>query len=134
METIKIVMRAAGGLALAIGATPAAAQSDWPRTERVGFADLDLSQPAGKTSLGQRIDAAARRVCFAEGDISLSSIIAAHDCYRTALADGLRQMNEIIAARASGTRLVTTALNVRDIELPLAGRHSSAASRVERRR
>jgi UrcA family protein len=100
--------------AVAISAAQAAAQdlSSAP-AEHVNYADLDLGSPAGKLTLEQRIRAAASRVCnIGSGKQILQENRAGRACYRTSLADGIRQMDRLIAARQSGTSMAAATLIV----------------------
>jgi len=79
----------------------------------VSYGDLNLSSPSGQNRLMNRIRAAARDICL-ENNINEVKVTAARrHCYSAAVKDGLSQMNEAIAARASGTTLATAALVVR---------------------
>jgi UrcA family protein len=76
-------------------------------TAHVSFADLNLGSPDGRAVFEQRIHAAADTLCFADrnGDRTLEAALGGHDCYKAAVADGLRQMGTIVVqqtARASG--------------------------------
>jgi len=76
-------------------------------TAHVSFADLNLGSPDGRAAFEERIHAAADTLCFADrdGDRTLEAALGGHDCYKAAVADGLRQMNTIVGqqpARASG--------------------------------
>jgi UrcA family protein len=82
-------------------------------TERVSFADLNLASAAGQGTLQSRIRGAAKRVCMSSGDRSLETYIADHSCFRTALGDGLKQMTDVIAGRASGSTVATATLIIR---------------------
>lgn len=48
---------------LLIGGTLRAEPDEAAQVERVSYADLDLTSPAGQTTLRQRMDAAAYKVC-----------------------------------------------------------------------
>lgn len=82
------------------------------RTEQVNFADLDLGSAAARATLQGRISAAADRVCDLGGTLRLDDFGASARCYRHAMADGRKQMNEIIAARVGGTIMAASALVV----------------------
>ena len=103
MENIVIIVSA-----LALIATPAVAQ-DSTASERIAYSDLNLGSAGGKATLEQRIRAAASRVCeTGSGEQSLRETLAGRACYQTSIADGLHQMDQLIAARNSGTVMAAT--------------------------
>lgn len=71
----------------------AADSSDLPRVT-VKFADLNLSNPEGATTLYRRIHAAAREVCksydIGRGNFTLPG--SANPCVRKAIADAVTQV------------------------------------------
>ena len=81
-----------------------------PRSERVAFADLDLASAAGQTALQRRIQGAADRVCDVGGMMDVEQFLESTACYRTAYADGIRQMRQIVASRSSGAAMIASAL------------------------
>jgi UrcA family protein len=90
-------------LALVLGSTASGHPSDADRlaSERVSSVDLDLSSPADRSALHHRIAAAARRVCDTSGLPSLEEFGLSARCYRHAMKEGLRQIDELLAARES---------------------------------
>ena len=99
MKTVMIIASA-----ISLSAAPAAAQ-DFGSTpsEKVSYFDLDLGSSAGKSTLEQRIRAAATRVCqTGSAKESLQDNLAGRVCYKTSVADGIHQMDQLIAARSSG--------------------------------
>jgi UrcA family protein len=100
MKTVIII-----ATAVSLFATPAIAQ-DFGSTpsEKISYGDLDLSSAGGKATLEQRIHAAASRVCSTgSNEQSLADNLAGRVCFKTSVADGLHQMDQLIAARNSGT-------------------------------
>ena len=79
----------------------------------VSYGDLNLSSKAGQDRLTSRIRSAARDICLANNIEEVKVTAARHHCFNTALNDGLSQMNEAIAARASGKTLAAATLVVR---------------------
>jgi len=79
-------------------------------TERVTYADLDLGSPAGEAALVRRIEAAANRVCDFGGMQTMDDFSKSGRCYRRAIGDGQKQMNQVIAARSAGSVLAASAL------------------------
>jgi UrcA family protein len=69
----------------------AAAPSNDPRTEVVGFADLDLTRPAGAQELYRRIEHAARDVCEPLG-ADPYSLYAAATCRKSSIARAIRDV------------------------------------------
>jgi UrcA family protein len=61
----------------------------------VGYADLNLHSPTGRTQLVGRIHVAAASLCNDPNIDPLDVRLKRMECYRTALADGLSQMDEI---------------------------------------
>lgn len=98
------------GLALACATAPAVAQ-DAPRSEQVNYADLDLQSASGKAALESRIRGAAERVCIDNGEADLRTRLAGRACFKTALTNGLSQMNRELAGR-SGATLAASALTI----------------------
>lgn len=82
-------------LAAAASATiafPALAQSN---TAAVRTADLNLATSDGRLALGQRIAAAAERVCFVYGDRSLAAKMDGDRCFNDAVQNAQRQVANI---------------------------------------
>ncbi len=83
------------GLCVAAGAPQArAADVD---SERVGFADLDMSRTAGAERLYHRLQSAARRVCGPSGRI-LSRERAREQCTRQALDEAVASVGSPLLA------------------------------------
>lgn len=80
--------------------------------ERVSFADLDLDTAAGQKRLVWRIKGAASRVCDDAGKTGFE-VLVYRSCFKTAVKGGLRQMEQVLSARDSGSKLATAALTVR---------------------
>lgn len=79
----------------------------------VNYSDLNLLSKAGQDRLTTRIRAAARDICLANNIEEVKVTAARHHCFNVAVNDGMSQMNEAIAARASGTTLAAATLVVR---------------------
>lgn len=102
MKTVMII-----ATAISFVATPVLAQ-DFGSTpvEKISYSDLDLGSPSGQATLGQRIRAAASRVCGSGStEQSLADNLAGRVCFKTSVADGLHQMDRLIAARNSGATM-----------------------------
>lgn len=81
-------------------------------TERIGYADLDLSSRGGEATLVRRIREASGRVCDIGGMQSLDDFATYTRCYSSAVAEGRRQMNEALAGMKSDSTLAAAALTI----------------------
>lgn len=79
--------------------------------ESVSFADLNLGMAAGQERLVWRIKGAASRVCDDAGKTGIESL-AYRSCFQVAVKGGLRQMEQLLSARESGSTLATAALTI----------------------
>lgn len=70
-------------------------------TTLVKVADLNLAASSGRATAAQRIRGAAAELCANDGDRSVASRLAAHDCFRAAVEVGLRQLPTATAALSS---------------------------------
>jgi UrcA family protein len=84
-----------------------------PPTVRVSYADLDLGTKAGRTHLELRIRGAADRVCKESGEMDLEIYLVRRSCFKGALADGLQQMDRVIARHKGGSDLAAAAVTIR---------------------
>jgi len=101
MKTVMIIASA-----ISFIATPVLAQDFGSTPEKIAYGDLDLGSPGGKATLEQRIRAAASRVCrTGSNEQSLADNLAGRVCFKTSVADGLHQMNQLLAARNSGATM-----------------------------
>ncbi|HTD71930.1 MAG TPA: UrcA family protein [Steroidobacteraceae bacterium] len=69
-----------GAIALCTQAATARTSGDAALTQRVSYADLDISKPAGAKVLYGRIVAAARHVCALDGSRDLGSMQWVNKC------------------------------------------------------
>jgi UrcA family protein len=76
--------------ATALSATRA---EDDPPTQRVNYADLDISKPAGAKVLYSRIVAAARRVCELHGYKDLTTMHWVQVCTDHAIDNAVRDVD-----------------------------------------
>ena len=79
----------------------------------VSYSDLNLASQSGQDRLTSRIRSAARDICLENNIDEVKVTAARRHCYSAAVKDGLSQMNEAIAARASGNTLAAATLVVR---------------------
>jgi UrcA family protein len=82
-----------GALALsALQATARSADAGLP-TQRVSYADLDISKPAGAKVLYGRIVAAANRVCGFDGSRDLATMRWVQACTSRAIDNAVRDVD-----------------------------------------
>src|SRR5690242_4433602 len=101
---MKTILMSLGALALAstaANARPIVINTQAVPTARVSFADLNLGSAEGRAVLEHRIRATAEDLCVIEGDRALDSRLGGRACYKAAVADGLRQMDEVIGQRVA---------------------------------
>lgn len=79
----------------------------------VSYGDLNLSSQSGQDRLASCIRSAARDICLENNIEQVKFTAARRHCYNKAVNNGLSQMNEAVAARASGTTLAAATLVVR---------------------
>jgi UrcA family protein len=93
-----ILTAALGAVAVGYTATSAAQDSANVRSEKVSYADLNLSNPAGAATLYRRIVSAAHNVCD-EGDETLAMRASARTCRDKAIAEAVMTVGhpELIA-------------------------------------
>jgi UrcA family protein len=111
MKALLILSALVAGTAAA--AQPVTVIADAPRTERVSFADLDLTSAAGVVALQDRVRTAATRLCIENGVQPLSVKLAGKACFNAAYADGLDQMSQAVDARRAGVAIAGAAVSVR---------------------
>jgi UrcA family protein len=80
------------------------------RTERISYAGLNLASPRDQAALRHRIKVAAARLCDLAGLAYMEDYLESAACYRQALADGMRQMQQLVAAYESGGAVAAAAL------------------------
>ena len=82
---------------------PATAGSGEP-TATVSTADVSLGSPTGVEKLRDRISAAAADLCLTTAVEPLDVRLARTKCYRTAIANGDRQLSRMETAQAARLR------------------------------
>jgi UrcA family protein len=87
--------------AVTVAAAPAFAQDF--NTQLVSYADLDLTSPAGVTTLDARLDRAVRRVCRSNDRLTLQNLEHARACQTAARSEADRQRRGVLANHAGGT-------------------------------
>jgi UrcA family protein len=84
-------------LAVFLGSLSAVAaagtRGDEPLTQKVRFADLDLTHTPGAAALYARIQSAARQVCGPVDVRQLQALTKAHRCTIQAIARAVREVN-----------------------------------------
>ena len=81
-------------------------------TERVSYADLNLTDDQGISTLKRRVRGAAGRLCLSHSVEPLQVWLASKNCYRGAVADAYSQIDRVIAGQRSGTSLASAILVV----------------------
>jgi UrcA family protein len=82
-----------GALALSALEASARAADGGPPTQKVSYADLDISKPAGAKVLYSRIVAAANRVCAFDGYKDLATMHWVHVCTDRAIDNAVRDVD-----------------------------------------
>lgn len=101
MKTLLLSVAAAVVLAGPVQAAPILVVTEPVRSERVSVADLNLNSLAGQARLEGRLRAAAEKVCEADGDRSLETVLNVRKCYSAAVAAAIRQGDDLVDAQAS---------------------------------
>jgi UrcA family protein len=89
-------LAALAAISCSLGASQAFAanERDQVRSEKVSYADLNLSTPAGASTLYRRIQRAARSVCGADDRVgSILPHLQWRKCYESAVADAVAKVN-----------------------------------------
>jgi UrcA family protein len=81
-----------GAIALCTLQMTARASSDGPASQKVSYADLDISKPAGAKVLYGRIVAAARHVCALDGNRDLGSLQWVNQCTDLAIDKAVKDV------------------------------------------
>ena len=80
--------------------------------EAISVSELNLSTPAGRAAVEQRISAAANRVCRVADANNWQEAMQARSCRRVALSGARRQIEQVLAAardHGSSVRLSSAA-------------------------
>jgi UrcA family protein len=95
---------------LFIANPPAHAATTPSPSAKVGIADIDLASPAGRKLLNSRVRMAAARICLTTNVEPVKVRTARMKCYRSAIADGARVTDRVVAMRGdrSGSHTVGT--------------------------
>jgi UrcA family protein len=93
--------------AIALGATPAAAQSApaGARTLVVHYADLDLGTKAGLAKLDSRIRVAVRTACGTASDVDVAGKNDVQQCRTDTLANAAAQRDQAVALADRSTQV-----------------------------
>lgn len=103
MQTFQMAI-AAAAIFLAAGEaraqiSPVVVESGVP-TARVSYADLDLTSPAGRSTLDRRVTSAAAMLCLDNQRVPLEEFALERQCYSTALSKARVDIEQAVA-RAS---------------------------------
>jgi UrcA family protein len=117
MKTIILIGCILGVASGSAAAAPVIIQGHRPvaeelTTERVSYADLDISSEAGLGTLKGRIHAAANRVCASNQSEPLQASLESLGCYRRAMTDSMAQLDRVLAARSSGAAIAAATITV----------------------
>ena len=93
---------------LLITNSPAHAATTPSPSAKVGIADIDLASPAGRKLLNSRVRLAAARICLTTNVEPVKVRTARMKCYRSAISDGVRATDRVVAMRGdrSGSHTV----------------------------
>ncbi len=103
---------AALSCAVAAGHAFAGYEFDQVRSEKVSFADLNLSTLEGATALYRRIEYAAHKVCYPDGSQVLGLNFEWKKCYQSAIADAIAKVNSpmltaVHNSKTNGTKVAS---------------------------
>jgi|GEM_PF-4033703 len=82
------------------------------RSASVSYAGLDLMSPTGRAEIERRVEGAADRVCRVRGAMDLRQVQAAADCRTAAVASGLAQVEQAVAAVQSSRQFAAASGSV----------------------
>jgi UrcA family protein len=86
---------------------PAHASSGQVPSTNVGIADIDLASAAGRKLLNSRVRMAAARICLTTNVEPVPVRTARAKCFRSAIADGARATQRVVALRGDRSGPVT---------------------------
>jgi len=94
---------------MVLATTPASAEqiivaAEAPQATHVNFADLDLTTDAGVQTLDGRIRTAAHNLCDEAGVQPLDVKLRSAACFKSSYADGLDQLQRVVATQRSLAR------------------------------
>jgi UrcA family protein len=111
---MKSIVAIFGAVVLSASAAATAAESVTVTapapSARVSYADLNLDTDSGRAQLQRRIRGAARDLCLEDNIGSLKARLQRQACFTAAVADGYRQLDALLDARASGTAFAAATL------------------------
>lgn len=96
MKTIVLGLLSLAALATQANAQNIYVEAEALRSARVNVAEVNLGTQAGRDLLQRRLRGAATTVCDNAGDRSLAAALASRSCTAAALADGDRQLSQLI--------------------------------------
>jgi UrcA family protein len=99
MRTALIPAAALALVGTAANSSPITVTSDPVTAVHVSIADLNLNSRADRALLKSRIRLAAETLCAIEADRTADSALGGRGCYQVAVANGVRQMNDLAAQR-----------------------------------
>jgi UrcA family protein len=104
MKTVRITIAAAGILLAAsqgrAETTPVTVEGGLP-TARVSYADLDLTSPAGRSTLDRRVSHAAAGLCLDNQRVALEEFMAQRQCYSSAMSRARVDIRQAVVRASS---------------------------------
>ena len=110
-KTFALILIASGlGMGVASAQQPVTVYGSTAPTARVSYADINLASDRGVEKLQNRVRAAASGLCLEPGWEDLAVSTARTMCYRTAVHDGLSQIDQLVAEKMAGKASLVSAI------------------------
>lgn len=110
-KTFALTLIAAGlGMGVAGAQPPVTVYGSSAPSVRVSYDDINLASSRGVAKLQNRVRAAASDLCLEPGREDLEFRTARITCYRTASADGLQQIDQLVADKMAGRASMASAI------------------------
>lgn len=100
MRTALVSVAALALVSTAANANPIRVTSTPETAVHVSVTDLNLNSHEDRSRLKSRIRNAAEILCSIEADRTADAAVGGRGCYQAAVANGLRQMDDLAAQRA----------------------------------
>ena len=106
---------AGAAIALGLASAPAAAETIIMTSNRgpsvtIGTSDFNLDSPSGIAGLKGRVRSAAAELCQTNAVEPVDVRLARIKCFRTAIANGERQVDLIVADQGAPSKMASTML------------------------
>ena len=110
-KTFALILIAAGlGTGVASAQPPVTVYGSSAPTASVSYDDINLASARGVKKLQNRVRATASDLCLESGKEDLKVSAARITCYRTAMSDGMEQVDRLVADRLAGKTSLTSAI------------------------